>query len=66
MKATSDGTSVHSPYDPTGGAALNPLDPLLALPWPTDVELVLSDKDRAAPSLAAAQAAGWLPRWEGL
>jgi dTDP-4-dehydrorhamnose 3,5-epimerase len=53
------------PYNPTGERAVNPLDPALGLPWPTDVELVLSDKDRDAPTLAAAQAAGLLPHWEG-
>jgi dTDP-4-dehydrorhamnose 3,5-epimerase len=53
------------PYNPTGEHAINPLDPVLGLPWPADLELVLSDKDRDAPTLAEAQLAGWLPRWEG-
>jgi len=52
------------PYNPTGEHAVDPLDPALGLPWPTDLELILSDKDRAAPSLAEAKLAGWLPRWE--
>jgi dTDP-4-dehydrorhamnose 3,5-epimerase len=53
------------PYNPSGEHEVNPLDPVLGLPWPADLELVLSDKDRAAPSLAEVQAAGWLPRWVG-
>ena len=43
-----------TPYDPDQEFAINPLDPALALPWPTDVELILSDKDCAAPCLAEA------------
>ena len=39
-------------------------DPELALRWPDDVELVLSDRDRAAPSLAEVRGAGLLPTWE--
>jgi epimerase EvaD len=53
------------PYNPTGEHAVSPLDPALGLPWPADLELVLSDKDRDAPTLAEARSAGWLPRWEG-
>ena len=44
--------------------AINPLDPALRLPLPDDLEFVLSDKDRAAPSLAEAAAAGLLPSWD--
>ena len=43
-----------TPYDPDQEFGIDPLDPALALPWPTNVELILSDKDRAAPSLAEA------------
>jgi dTDP-4-dehydrorhamnose 3,5-epimerase len=39
-------------YDPAAEFGINPLDPTLALPWPTEMDLILSDKDRAAPSLA--------------
>ncbi|MCA1822378.1 MAG: dTDP-4-dehydrorhamnose 3,5-epimerase, partial [Pseudonocardia sp.] len=42
---------------------VHPLDPALQLPWPTDLKPVLSDKDRAAPTLAEAAAAGLLPHW---
>jgi dTDP-4-dehydrorhamnose 3,5-epimerase len=67
--ALSDETTVMylcaQPYNPGREHAVNPLDPVLALPWPADLELVLSAKDRAAPTLAEAQAAGLLPPWEG-
>ncbi len=56
-------------YNPAAEHGVNPLDPELALPWPTDVEPVLSDADAAAPGLAEAAAAGLLPSWsacEGL
>lgn len=38
-----------SPYDPDQEFGINPLDPELALPWPTDVVPLLSAKDREAP-----------------
>ena len=41
-----------TPYDPDQEFGIDPFDPALGLPWPTDVELILSDKDRGAPSLA--------------
>jgi 5-epimerase len=49
-------------YNPTGERGINPLDSELALPYPTDVPFVLSEKDAAAPSLA--EAADLLPRYE--
>ncbi|ASO22467.1 dTDP-4-dehydrorhamnose 3,5-epimerase [Actinoalloteichus hoggarensis] len=48
-------------YRPGHEHGVNPLDTELALPWPDDVPLVLSDKDREAPSLREAGAAGLLP-----
>jgi epimerase EvaD len=50
-------------YHPGGEHGISPLDPALRLPWPTDVELILSDKDTHAPSLAEAEAAGLLPSY---
>ena len=41
-----------TPYDPEREFEINALDPELGLPWPTDYALLLSDKDRAAPTLA--------------
>lgn len=51
-------------YAPEREHGVHPLDPDLALPWPADVEPVLSRKDRDAPSLAAARAAGLLPSYD--
>lgn len=51
-------------YDPAAEHGVHPLDPALGLPWPADPPPVLSDKDGAAPTLAAAHAAGALPRWQ--
>lgn len=51
-------------YNPGAERSVNPLDPALALPWPAGAEPVLSDKDRAAPTLAEAAGAGILPRWD--
>jgi 5-epimerase len=50
-------------YNPAGEHGIDPLDPALGLPWPTDVEPILSEKDRAAPTLAAAQESGLLPNY---
>ncbi|MCR6481626.1 dTDP-4-dehydrorhamnose 3,5-epimerase [Amycolatopsis sp. OK19-0408] len=51
------------PYNPTGEHAITPLDPALNLPWPADIELILSDKDRDAPTLAEAREQGLLPTY---
>jgi dTDP-4-dehydrorhamnose 3,5-epimerase len=60
-----DGSSVtylvSSGYDPEREFGVHPLDPELALPWPADVELQLSAKDQAAPTLAEARDKGLLP-----
>jgi dTDP-4-dehydrorhamnose 3,5-epimerase len=50
-------------YAPAIERAVHPLDPALALPWPADLEPVLSAKDADAPTLAEARAAGLLPRF---
>jgi 5-epimerase len=50
-------------YDPAAEHGVHPLDPALQLPWPPDLTPVLSDKDRSAPTLAEATAAGILPHW---
>lgn len=51
------------PYAPSREFGIHPLDPALGIPWPTDVEIVLSDKDAAAPTLAEAEAQGLLPEF---
>ena len=48
------------PYAPSHEHGITPVDPALALPWP-DMELLLSPKDEAAPTLAQAREQGLLP-----
>jgi dTDP-4-dehydrorhamnose 3,5-epimerase len=59
---------VSAPYAPGREHGITPTDPALAfteLPgWPSDVELLLSPKDTAAPTLAEAREQGLLPTWE--
>lgn len=55
---------VSTPYDAPSERALHPLDPALGLPWPGEVEVLLSPKDAAAPSLAQAREAGLLPSYD--
>ncbi|MGH3834390.1 MAG: dTDP-4-dehydrorhamnose 3,5-epimerase family protein [Pseudonocardiaceae bacterium] len=50
-------------YDPAAEHTVHPLDPALALPWPIDLTVELSDKDLAAPTLAEAAKTGILPHW---
>jgi dTDP-4-dehydrorhamnose 3,5-epimerase len=51
-------------YAPGREHGINPMDPALTLPIPAGLEVILSDKDRDAPTLAEAAASGLLPRWE--
>ena len=53
-----------TPYSPTREHGIHPLDPALDLPWPDMSEIVLSDKDEAAPLLADAADMGMLPTIE--
>ncbi len=53
-----------TPYDPAAEHTVHPLDPALGLPWPVDIEPILSARDAAAPTVAEAAAAGRLPRWK--
>jgi dTDP-4-dehydrorhamnose 3,5-epimerase len=48
-------------YNPTGEHGVSPLDPELGIEWPAGLELLLSPKDTAAPTLAQARADGLLP-----
>ncbi|QBJ98641.1 dTDP-4-keto-6-deoxy-D-glucose epimerase [Rhodococcus sp. ABRD24] len=52
---------VSTPYTPEYEQAIDPLDPALALPWPKDVDFILSDRDTVAPGLEAAGGRGMLP-----
>lgn len=66
--ALSDEASVSylcsTPYTPQREHGLDPFDPDLALPWPADIEPLLSPKDAAAPGLKEAEARGLLPSYE--
>jgi dTDP-4-dehydrorhamnose 3,5-epimerase len=68
---TSDSASVvyltSSEFDPENEKTISPLDPELALEWPTNLIslLSLSDRDNAAPSLSEAKSLGHLPRYKG-
>ncbi|WP_188991225.1 dTDP-4-dehydrorhamnose 3,5-epimerase family protein [Saccharopolyspora thermophila] len=54
-----------TPYNPSAERGIDPFDPELGLPWDQlDGEPIMSEKDRAAPSLAEAAAAGLLPDYE--
>jgi dTDP-4-dehydrorhamnose 3,5-epimerase len=58
---------VSTGYDPGREHGIDPFDAEIGIDWPTQdrdgrpLELTLSDKDRAAPSLAQARAQGLLP-----
>lgn len=52
-------------YNPSAEHGLNPFDPDVALELPTDLgELIVSDKDRDAPTLAELEQSGTLPTIE--
>jgi len=53
-----------SAYDPEREKGVDPLDPALGLEWPADLDLILSPRDRAAPTLAEAAAQGLLPAYD--
>ena len=51
-------------YSPQREHTITPTDPVLAIDWPGGHELVISDRDAAAPSLDEVRAAGLLPTWD--
>jgi len=51
-------------YDPAREHTVLATDPALGIDWPRDRDLVLSDRDAAAPTLEEARAAGVLPSWD--
>ena len=65
--ALEEGTTAHylcgAAYDPGAEHGIDPLDPEVALPLPDGIDVRLSPKDAAAPSLAAATERGMLPTW---
>jgi dTDP-4-dehydrorhamnose 3,5-epimerase len=52
------------PYTPGAEHGVHPLDPDLDLPFPDEVEPLLSDKDAAAPTLREAEQSGLLPSYQ--
>jgi epimerase EvaD len=50
-------------YVPENELALSVLDPALGLPIPADIEPIMSERDRAAPTLAKIEADGTLPQY---
>ena len=50
-------------YRPGHEHGIDPLDPELGIAWPAE-RPILSTKDAEAPTLAQAQAAGQLPKWD--
>lgn len=71
-----DGSAVtylcSAPYAPGREHGIDPLDPALGIDWPArdragaPITPILSDKDRAAPSLADAESIGLLPAYEAV
>lgn len=67
--ALEDGTTVSylvtDVFRPEREHGISPTDPALGLAFPLDRdELILSERDAAAPSLAEAEERGMLPTWE--
>ncbi|WP_458248328.1 dTDP-4-dehydrorhamnose 3,5-epimerase [Streptomyces sp. MAI_2237] len=64
---TDDATVVYlcsEGYAPEREHGIHPLDPDLAIEWPSGIRPLLSPKDEQAPSLADAEAQGLLPAYE--
>ena len=61
-----------APYAPGREHGINPLDETVGITWPSEdragrpLELLLSDKDTAAPGLTEAEAQGLLPRYDAV
>jgi dTDP-4-dehydrorhamnose 3,5-epimerase len=51
-------------YNPQREHTIAATDPALAIDWPSGQDLVLSDRDAAAPTLEQIRAAGLLPTWD--
>jgi dTDP-4-dehydrorhamnose 3,5-epimerase len=50
-----------TPFTPGREHGVHPFDPAIGITWPGNIEVVLSSKDAAAPSLEVARSAGMLP-----
>ena len=54
-----------TPYDPQREHTIAATDPEIGIEWPLpEAELLVSDRDAVAPSLAEVRAAGLLPTWD--
>ncbi|HZQ32836.1 MAG TPA: dTDP-4-dehydrorhamnose 3,5-epimerase [Mycobacterium sp.] len=53
-----------APYTPEREHAIAPMDPQLAIDWPSVGDMRMSARDRDAPTLEQAREAGLLPSWE--
>ena len=66
--ALEDDTTAHylcsAAYNPTAEHGINPLDPTVGLTVPDGLKPILSPKDSAAPTLAAAVESGLLPTYD--
>jgi dTDP-4-dehydrorhamnose 3,5-epimerase len=51
-------------YSPGREHTIAATDPALAIEWPSAHDLVISDRDAAAPTLAEVRTAGLLPTWD--
>jgi len=54
----------NTPYTPGAEHEVFALDPAIGIDWPSGFEPVLSDKDRAAPTLAEALDSGLVPDYQ--
>ena len=50
-----------TPYAPTREHGVHPLDPAIGIAWPGHIDVILSEKDAAAPDLVEAQELDLLP-----
>ena len=54
-----------TPYTPEREHTISPYDPAIGIQWPLPADqLIVSDRDAAAPSLDEVRAAGLLPTWD--
>ena len=54
-----------TPYTPEREHTISPHDPAIGIKWPFPADqLIVSDRDAAAPSLDEVRAAGLLPTWD--
>ena len=51
-------------YNPAREHTIRATDPALAIEWPSDHPVVLSDRDAEAPTLDEVRATGLLPTWD--